>query len=175
MATRTSFEFDSNVDKVISEMGDEAEKRVEKAAHHLRNEVQKTLSGSRSGEKYKTLKDEEPPDELKRFSGRSGISYRVPGTTSTYYRASASGEPPASRLGYLRSSIGWKIVKEGRLLLKGMKIIGKVGTPLTYGAKLETGEYPSGPSHVAARPWLGPTMVRERKPIKRILGGSRWL
>lgn len=152
MATRTSFEFESNVDSVIEKMGDEAEDRVRKATHHLRNEVQETLSGPRSGETYK-----------------------VPDTRNTYYTASAPGEPPAQRLGHLRSSIGWKITKERGLLRQNMKIIGKVGTPLDYGAKLETGEYPSGRNYVVRRPWLGPTMVRERQAIKRILGGSRWL
>lgn len=151
MANRTTFKFDSNVDNVIKELGKETEDRVRKATHHLRNEVNETLSGERSGKTYK-----------------------VPGTENTYYTASAPGEPPASRLGHLRSSIGWKIM-EKRGLFKRLAIVGRVGTPLEYGAKLETGEYPAGPNPTVARPWLGPTFVRERDAVKRILRRGTWL
>ena len=150
MPSRTEFTFDSNVDNVIKELGEEAEERVEKATHHLRDEVNETLSGERSGETYK-----------------------VPGTESTYYTASAPGEPPASRLGHLRSSIGWKVME--KRFMGRMEIRGRVGTPLEYGAKLETGEYPAGPDSQVARPWLGPTFVRERDAVKDILRGGRWL
>lgn len=153
MARKTTFTLDSNADAVIEKLGEEAEERVEKAAHHLRNETQETLSGERSGETYK-----------------------VPGTESTYYTASAPGEPPASRLGHLRSSIDWEIIKERGVLGLGAtkKIVGRVGTDLEYGAKLEHGQYPSGTDAQVARPWLGPTFVRERQAILRILRGTPW-
>jgi len=150
VSNKTEFTFDSNVDNVIKGLGKEAEDRVRKATHHMRDEVNETLSGQRSGETYK-----------------------VPGTESAYYTASAPGEPPASRLGNLRSSIGWKILE--KRFLGRMEIIGRVGTPLEYGAKLETGEYPSGPDSQVARPWLGPTFVRERDAVKKILRRGTWL
>jgi len=154
MAKRSTFKLKSNVDNVLKELGDEAEERVEKATHHLRNEVEKTLSGQRSGKVYK-----------------------VPDKKNAYYTASAPGEPPASATGRLRTSIGWKIMKGRAMFGLGAvsEIRGRVGTPLPYGAKLETGEYPSGPNTKVARPFLGPTEVRERQAIKRILGGRKWL
>jgi len=150
MANRSTFKLKSNLDGALKAVGDKAEERVEEATHHLRNEVEETLSGQRSGETYK-----------------------VPKTQSSYYTASSPGEPPASRLGDLRSTIGWKIIKNRGAFGLGAvsEIRGRVGTPLEYGAKLETGEYPAGPNSQVARPWLGPTEVRERDEIRRILGG----
>lgn len=148
---KTKFKHHSNLGKVKKKITKETEERVEEATHHFRDEILETLSGERSGKEY-----------------------RVPGT-SVYYTASAPGEPPASRLGHLRGSVDWEVIKKGALFGK-TEIVGRVGTPLEYGAKLETGEYPASdkPNSAVARPWMYPTYKRELKTIKRILGGSSW-
>ncbi len=64
----------------------------------LRGEIQKTLTGDRSGRVY-----------------------RVPGT-QTFYTASAPGEAPASRTGTLRNAISFRVDKVNLTALVGPKI-----------------------------------------------------
>ena len=82
---------------------------MQEALIELRNEVLKTLSGTRSGR-----------------------TYFVPGTRRTY-TASAPGQPPAQATSALRQSIKWTIEK-----IRG-KVVGKVGTDLIQGLMTEYG------------------------------------
>ncbi len=98
-----------NTDKVIKAIEENAAKRMAKAVDAVRNTTLETLSGSRTGRKYK-----------------------VPGTQKIY-TASAPGEPPAQATGRLRQSVKTSVRSEGK------KIIGEVGTDLDYGKELEHG------------------------------------
>jgi hypothetical protein len=86
-----------------------SKKAVVVACEHMRDKLVQTLSGQRSGRRYK-----------------------VPGTNVTY-TASAPGEAPASRTGRLRQSIGSRVVE----VPNGVE--GEVGTNLDYGLELERG------------------------------------
>lgn len=79
------------------------------ATQVVRNEVLRTLSGPRTGRRY-----------------------RVPGT-NVYYTASAPGEAPAVATGQLRQSIQASIQRVGRM------IVGIVGSPLEKAVHLEHG------------------------------------
>ena len=98
-----------NTDKVIKAIEDNAAKRMAKAVNEVRNTTLETLSGKRTGRKYK-----------------------VPGTEKIY-TASAPGEPPAQATSRLRQSVQTSVRSEGK------KIIGEVGTNLDYGKTLEFG------------------------------------
>lgn len=166
-------------------MGSEAEERVEKAVHRVRNEINETLTGDRSGERYQMPSDDteqEIRQEAERavsrlpskvsFSqqtGPSGNVYKVPGTTQTYYQASAPGEPPASRLGYLRSTIGWFVERNQGILGKGLEIRGTIGSPMPYSPFLEFGT-----SKMKKRPFFYPSFKKARRDVRRILGGRKW-
>ena len=126
-----------NTDKVIKSIEQSASKRMAKAVNEVRNVVLETLSGSRTGRKYK-----------------------VPGT-QRIYTASAPGEPPAQATGRLRQSIKTSVKGEGK------KVVGRVGTDLDYGKKLEFGD-----SKVAPRPWLKPSFEKAKDKIEEILDGK---
>lgn len=158
-------------DKVVKSLNDMIVQRMNKACLHLKNEVQKTLTG-----------------------GRSGRTYKVPGTKHKYYTASAPGEPPATATGRLRKSIKFRV--EGSL----KECVGYVGTDVKYAAVLERGGTIPGHTEtvrahtrtlrsgkmvevrehtrnvparrIDARPFLRPTMERERAKIKDILSGA---
>lgn len=98
-----------NGDDVKAEIRDRSLRNVFKASEYMREKLLETLSGNRSGRRY-----------------------RVPGT-SVFYTASAPGEPPAVRLGGLRRSIQSEVVQE-----QG-EYVGLVGTDLDYGLFLENG------------------------------------
>lgn len=96
-------------------MNQDFERAMLKAAIRVHREVTYTLKGNRSGKLY-----------------------RVP-ATKKYYRASKAGEPPASRLGHLRTS--YKYLVKGQ----GMDAVGYVGSPLPYSHFLEYGTYKMAP------------------------------
>ena len=99
-----------NTDKVIKSIEQNASKRMAKAVNEVRNVVLETLSGSRTGRRYK-----------------------IPGTQK-FYTASSPGEPPAQATGRLRQSIKTSIQSEGKV------IVGRIGTDLDYGKTLEFGD-----------------------------------
>lgn len=167
-----------HTDHVLKTLNDMIVQRMQKACIHLKNEVNKTLSGDRTGRTYK-----------------------VPGTKHKYYTASAPGEPPAVATGRLRKSIKYKV--EGSF----KQCTGYVGTDVKYASILERGGTIPGHTEtvrehvrtmriktkqgyivkqvtvrahsrnvpakrIAARPFLRPTMEREREKIKQILSGA---
>ena len=87
------------------------------------------------------------------------------GTGKVYKRrgrvhvASAPGRPPVIWYGGLHGSIFFIVTEAGPVFLM------HVGTNLEYGKQLEFGTR----EHVAARPWLGVTLERARKMIKKFL------
>ena len=72
---------------------------------------------------------------------------------------SKPGNPPAPDTGRLMGSITHRVEMEGN------SIIGYVGTSVKYGVYLEYGT-----SKIAARPWLGPAIERNRKIIRETIG-----
>lgn len=87
---------------------------------------------------------------------RSGRFYKVPGT-QRMYQASAPGEPPASRLGDLRTSYKF-IVKRSEAL---------IGSPLHYARSLEYGT-----RKMAPRPHLKKAYMHNRQAIIGHLTGT---
>jgi len=73
-----------------------------------------------------------------------------------YPPASTGGEEPHRRTGELRRSITWEVDER---LLKG-----RVGTNKIYGRFLELGT-----SEMEKRPFLVPTLTKERRTIRAIL------
>lgn len=125
--------FTSHIEEVTAEIGKTARERMEQAVNEVRNQVLETLSG-----------------------GRSGRTYKVPGTNKTY-TASAPGEPPAQRLGELRQSISSQVQGEGK------QVIGMVGSNKIYAPMLEFGT-----RKMAPRPWLRPTFEKMQKRVEEI-------
>lgn len=138
MATQ-QIKLEWNGSKVSKAMMKEARTRVYAASEYFRDALVKKLSGSRSGR-----------------------SYRVPGTSTTY-TASAPGQPPAVATGRLRQSVKTEI-DEGKDYVES-----RTGTDLDYGRYLETGT-----RHMRPRPWLKPTFDEEESKLKKIIGGQEW-
>ena len=117
-----------HTEEVIHSMEQAASKRMAEAVNEVRNTVLETLSGDRSGRTYK-----------------------VPGTGRTY-TASAPGQPPAQATSGLRQSIKFSVEKEAGA------VVGKVGTDLKYGKRLEFGfmgvDSLGRRYNTAPRPWL---------------------
>lgn len=107
-------------------------RNVEAAATHLQGELKRTLRGQRSGTRYPV----------------------APGSSTTY-RASAPGEPPAVATGRLLNSIA---------VARGGRKRWLVGTPLKYGKHLEMGTV-----HMRPRPWFRKTGREQRDAVRRIL------
>jgi len=91
---------------------------------------------------------------------RTGIRYRVPGHSGTWYTASAPGEYPAAPSGTLRST-------SIHVAIKGDT--GYVGSTSEYALPLE-----KKPSTKGGREWLRPSL-EQAKPemLKKIM--ERWM
>ncbi|MCU5070091.1 HK97-gp10 family putative phage morphogenesis protein [Bacillus pacificus] len=90
---------------------------------------------------------------------RSGKQYKIP-HTSRKYTASKPGEAPAVRTGDLLNSIKYNIKRSQS------EVLGAVGSDLQKAIWLE-----NGTSHMEARPFLLKTFERERRELKRQMGG----
>jgi len=75
--------------------------------------------------------------------------------------ASAEGEYPAVDSGRLRQSITHSVE------IEDSETVGRVGVNLPYGKYLEFGT-----SKMAARPWLAPSLEKNRAKIKQLLGNA---
>lgn len=117
--------------KVRKELESEFEDAVKRSTLIVHGNVVRILSGRRTGRKY-----------------------RVPGT-KRFYTASREGEAPASRLGILRSSYGWRIKNNGS------KARGYVGSPVLYALFLERGTRKMG-----KRPHLRKAFEKSRTQVK---------
>lgn len=90
---------------------------------------------------------------------RSGKQYKIP-HTSRKYTASKPGEAPAVRIGDLLNSIKYNIKRSQS------EVLGAVGSDLKKAIWLETGT-----SNIEARPFLVKTFEKERRELKRQMGG----
>ncbi|MDD4873393.1 MAG: hypothetical protein PHE15_00220 [Dehalococcoidales bacterium] len=132
-----SIKIVSKIPEAKSKIKSEAFARMVKAVNAVRNETLETLSGSRSGR-----------------------TYFVPGTMTTY-TASSPGEPPAVATGELKGSVKTSIEQAG------LNIIGYVGSGIDYAPCLEFGTKKMSP-----RPWLKPSFEKSEPKLRDILGGK---
>jgi HK97 gp10 family phage protein len=126
----------NNMGKVKKDLENALHAAMLKSAIDLRNAVLVKLSGARTGKMY-----------------------RVP-ATARMYRASAAGEPPASRLGHLRAS--YKYLVTG----KGVNSEGVVGSDLDYSHYLEYGT-----AKIKPRPHLKPAFQESKNKIQKHFEG----
>lgn len=122
----------NHAQKRTKELNRGMDRNVEAAATHLQGELKRTLRGQRSGTRYPV----------------------APGSSTTY-RASAPGEPPAVATGKLLNSVA---------VARGGSKRWLVGTPLKYGKHLEMGTV-----HMRPRPWFRKTAREQREATRRIL------
>ena len=101
------------VDESVQKLGRQIVSRGARAANEMRNAELEVLRGKRSGK-----------------------IYRKPGT-KTMYRASAPGEPPASRSGNLRQH--WRKRVKAETKDSGMKVIACLESEHDYSAYLDEG------------------------------------
>ncbi len=90
---------------------------------------------------------------------RSGKQYKIP-HTSRKYTASKPGEAPAVRTGDLLNSIKYNVKRSQS------EVLGAVGSDLQKAIWLE-----AGTSHMEARPFLLKAFEKERRELKRMMGG----
>lgn len=144
-------EFTENFTLVRGVITEELEQNVEKAAIFLVGEIKRKLS-STSGP-------------------RTGKVYKVPGTRSKTYTASAPGEAPAVMLANLISSITHKMVT-----VTDEEIVAKVGTVMEYAMRLEFGfndtDSLGRKYNMAPRPYMRSTYHENKEKIKNIIGGE---
>jgi hypothetical protein len=147
--SRSSFEFRMDPEKLAAQIRSSADKRVAMAAMHLRGELIETVSGQRSGEEYK-----------------------VPGTASTRYTASAPGEAPAVLFGQLRNAMTVKFEQDNKQI---QAYIGVRGVP--YARRLElgfVGKDSLGRAYsMEPRPFFYITYEQQRNTIKKIMREGR--
>ena len=145
--------FENNLPEITEELEKNIEIALTKAVYLIHGEVVETLSGTRSGYKYavpgtgKVVNKEKELD-----NGRTFYYRKLEG--ATYYRASAPGEPPAVRLGDLRTDYKAKV--KG----KGMQAEGLVGSRLDYSVMLE-----KGTSRMYPRPHLEPSFQNVKEQV----------
>lgn len=97
---------------------------------------------------------------LSNAGGRSGKLYRKPHTSSTY-RASAPGEPPALRTGNLRSS--WRPLPIGEMAVTGKIYTPGIHTDVPYAPMLE-----DGTPKMSARPYADKIKQEAWPEVKQI-------
>ena len=131
-----------HTEKVVKAIEDTAGKRMAEAVIAVHKTVLETLSGQRSGR-----------------------TYYVPGTRTTY-TASAPGQPPAKATAELSKNIKFSVKSEGKV------ITGMVGTDKIQGLMTEFGTK-TGHSPMLPRPWLRPSFEKALPKVKSILG-KRW-
>jgi len=124
--------------------------RMEAAVMLVHGQTQRTLSGPRTGRRY-----------------------RIPGTKAMY-TASAPGEPPARRTGQLANAVETDVQRQGD------KVTGKVGVRggrrYQQGRGADIGDVAMflelGTRHMAPRPWLRRSFEAVERQIRAILGGE---
>lgn len=131
-----------------------AERGVMQGAIHLENQVKRTLTGARSGRIYRVSKK------------------------GAVHVASAPGEPPAVLYGNLRNSVGhsdlewetpWVVVV---LVGPGLGQKPRGGAPdpsRSYARRLEYGGVDSRGVLILPRPYMEPTVQRERATVHRLM------
>lgn len=118
----------SQADLVMGQLLDAAEKRAYRIAILQRNHIVKSMAGPRSGKWY-----------------------TVPGT-SRRYQASAPGEYPAVRTGFLRADVKFKVVRDN------LGVYAFVGADVYYAGYVEN-----------MRPWLQRSFEEIQPQVEQIM------
>lgn len=138
--------FKSFAKTAVSKIRNAQNQRATSIAMFLHGEVQKKITGPRTGRRY-----------------------RVPGTQVSY-TASAPGEPPAKQLGDLGRSTAWRVEPT----VGGFDSI--VGSDSPYARRLEFGfkgrDSLGRVYNMAPRPWLRRTFREQLEEIKRRAKGT---
>jgi hypothetical protein len=128
-----------NITKMLAE---NFEKAILKSSITINNNVKKTLTGTRSGYTYNIPGTGRVVNKQKELpNGRIFYYRKLEGATT--WIASAPYEAPAVRLGHLRASYNYQVLK------RGFEATGYVGTPIEYSVYLEYGT-----SRIHPRPHL---------------------
>ena len=127
--------FEGNADDVRRKIRAGVRRNMREALLLYQRGLQQTLTGQRSGERYRVP-----------FTGEFG----VPGT-GRYYTASAPGEAPARRTGDLHGSIDQRLESDTH---------GVAGTDKQYGLYLDRGT-----RNMRPRPWIRPGFYRVEREI----------
>lgn len=125
--------------EILMGMRPRAAAAVERAAMLFTSELQRTLTGKRSGRIY--------------YIGKSRREHQ----------ASAPGEPPAVLTGRLRQSMAWT-----KPHWDGNTVTSEVGTNVVYAARLEYGGMDSHGRMIQKRPYFAPTILRIEGAIHAI-------
>ncbi len=128
--------------ETLQNINNEVAQRMLKAVIFMHNEVKETLTGTRSGRRYKINKTS------------TGKQRKKP----IYHIASAPGEPPAVLFGRLRNSIKFEVRKKGNASVEGI-----VGSKLDKAVWLE-----QGTQRIKPRPFLEPTFKKNQDKLKTI-------
>lgn len=140
LATGQWVGLDGLGEDVLAEIRPKAEAAVERTAMFFAGQVQKTLSGKRSGRAYRV--------------GKRGV-----------HIASAPGEAPAVLTGRLRQSIAWtKPTWPDQNTVQS-----EIGTNVVYARRLEYGGIDSRGVKLAARPYWAPTFLRVQESMARMM------
>jgi hypothetical protein len=150
---------ENNIPDLMKEFEKKCEEAITKGAFLVHGEVVETLSGKRSGFKYPVPGTGKVVNKEKELANGRVFHYRkLEG--ATYYRASAPGEPPAVRLGDLRTDYKAKVTGQGS------KAVGLVGSRLDYSVYLE-----KGTSDMHPRPHLKPSFQAMEEEVQKLFEG----
>ena len=126
-------------DQALRDLRPQAQAVVERVAIYFTGQVQKTLSGKRTGRIYRVSR------------------------TGRLHQASAPDEPPAVLTGRLRQSIAWTPPK-----WEGNTVSSEVGTNVVYARRLEYGGVDSRGVKILKRPYWAPTILRISGAVGRL-------
>lgn len=132
--------LDGMGDEILRGLRGRAELAVDRGARHLVNAVKRTLTGRRTGRRYRVSR------------------------TGRMHQASAPGEPPAVLYGRLRNSITQTAPQ-----WDGNAVSVEVGTNVVYARRLEFGGMDARGVMIAKRPYMEPTVLREEAAIEALM------
>jgi hypothetical protein len=148
--------FTSNLPTIEAALQRDIGRRLRMCAIEVRNEWLLQLTGERHGRLYLL------PTRAGATARRARSKNRPesgPGSRGGHtYRASAPGEPPASRFGRLRQSISYEVE------MNQSEGVAYIGSQVKYSIYLELGT-----RNMAPRPSLFPAYMNAIPEIKRIL------
>jgi hypothetical protein len=159
MANNKAYDFKTKVKEFNEQLEKKLEDQLKVASFIIHGQVLRDLAGQKSGFEYPVPGTGKVVDMEKTLpNGRKFYYRKLVG--ATMYTASAPGEAPAVRTGDLRTDYKAKVV--GR----GMKAEGQVGSNLEYAPWLE-----KGTANMHPRPHLLPAMKKSKSKVLKAFEG----